>query len=284
MRKLLIALVVPFAVVVTVGAAGAATAADDVPVTGSWTQLRVATPLGDSPDLQSQDGPALPVENGPAGVIAFSAVRWTKQADLTLARVDTAAAASAPTIWACPATAWPAGDRQPWSERPAVDCARHVEGRVSADRIAWRTSDLGGPVNVVLVPAPGDTSSFSVSFGAPTVDSFTVPRAPSPAAAPVLSPPVTAPEPEAPAGLPAVVRAVRQDLARPVPAVRPLLEPAPAPAPVPGPVLVAADRDDHAAWPGQLLLVLLSLLVIAKAAFPVRPADPPVSLVAAPRS
>jgi hypothetical protein len=251
--------------------------ADAVPVTGSWTQLRLTTPFGDSPDLQSQDGPALPVENGPTGVIAFAAVRWDRPADLTLARVDAAAAASAPTVWACPATTWPSGDRQPWSERPTVDCTRHVVGTAVGDRMTWRTSTFGSAVDVVLVPAPADSTVFVVSFGAPTVDSFAV----TPSATP--SPP--APEPVEPA--PPVTALPPADprvgvVARP-PAPQPAVTVPPPPV-VPAPVaqprhLAATATTGPEAWPGRLLLAFLSLLLIARAAFPSRPLAPPSSLV-----
>ena len=268
MRALLVA-------VLLVAAGPAAPAvATDAPVTGSWTRLRVTTPLGVSPDLQAQDGPALPVENGPAGVIAFAAVRWVQSADLTLARVDTTAAASAPEVWACPATRWPTGDRQPWSYHPTVDCTRHVVGTVTADRMTWRTSAFGTAVDVVLVPAPSDTSAFAIAFGAPTVDSFAAPRtAPAP-------PVVASPVPAVP-----VVEAPRVEMVAVPPPLQESRPAAPAPT-VPEQVaasepaaLAGSGSDGPAAWPGRLLLAFLSLLLVARAAFPSRPHVPPTSLV-----
>jgi hypothetical protein len=261
-----------------VAAPVAAASASDVPATGSWTQLRVATPFGDSPDLQAQDGPALPVENGPAGVIAFSAVRWTQPADLTLARVDTTAAASAPEVWACPATAWPTGDRQPWARHPAVDCTRHVVGTASVDRMTWRTSAFGTAVDVVLVPAPSDRSAFAVSFGAPTVDSFAGP--PTSPVPPVAEPP---PAPARPAVAAPVVPHVSLLADRPAPQQAPAAAPVPAVPPrsveARPAELAGSGSDGPAAWPGRLLLAFLSLLLVARAAFPSRSPRPPSSLV-----
>ncbi|MCU1603446.1 MAG: hypothetical protein JWO22_4155, partial [Frankiales bacterium] len=228
--------------------------ADDVPATGSWTQLRLSAGL---PDLQSQDGPALPVENGPTGAIAFSAVRWSRVADLSLARVDATGPVSTPAVWACSATTWTAGDRQPWSDRPTVDCTRHVLGVARGDRMTWRTSLLGSPVDVLLVPAPTDTSGFAISFGAPTVDSFSVasPTVQQPAPAPVEEPsaaPVVQPQIAAPVGVAVVPPPIA------VPATVAVLASVPVPpsAPVvPGdrPTALAATTRQHSAWPGQLL-------------------------------
>ena len=271
MRALLVA------VVLLAGPVGPAWA-DDVPVTGSWTQLRVATALGDSPDLQAQDGPALPVENGPLGVIAFAAVRWTRSADLTLARVDSGSTTITPTVWACPAAGWPAGDRQPWSRRPAVDCTRHVVGTTTGDRMSWRTSAFGTAVDVVLVPAPSDGSVFAISFGAPTVDSFRTLPPPADGVAPPPQPSETPPPstvaPVAPslAGIAAPDLPARSETAAPSPAAQ-VAPPARA-------NLAATGSDGPPpAWPGRLLLAFLSLLLVARAAFPSRLEAVPSSLV-----
>ncbi len=255
--------------------------ADEVPVTGSWTQLR---PVAVLPDLQSSDGPALPVENGPTGAVAFSAVRWSRVADLTLARVDASGPVSTPEVWACAATTWTTGDRQPWSARPPVDCTRHVVGKATGDRMTWPTSRLGSPVDVLLVPAPTDTSGFAISFGAPTVDSFSVAAGPEPTVLPEPTDGVpSAPQvPTAVALPPAVPVAQLPPVAAPsTVAVAPVV-PALTPAPVlPGdrPTALAATTSQRSAWPGQLLLAFLSLLLVGRAVFPSRPLVPPRSLI-----
>ena len=274
MRTLLLA------VMLLAGPAGPVTAsAADVPVTGSWTQLRVSTPVGDSPDLQAQDGPALPVENGPTGIIAFSAVRWTRAADLTLARVDSSATVATPTVWACPATSWPAGDRQPWSDRPAIDCTRHVVGTATGDRMTWRTSALGTAVDVVLVPASSDTSVFAISFGAPTVDSFSSPPEPARTTAPTPQPTETAPT-VAPIAPPVALVDIVAAPGLPARSAAAMPPPATDVAPPARADLSARGSSRPApAWPGRLLLALLSLLLVARVAFPSRLAAAPTSLV-----
>ena len=266
-----------------VGPAGAVRAEEPAPPeAGSWTQLRADTPLGVTPDLQSQDGPALPVENGPLGTVAYSAVRFGFPADLTLARVDATATASSPEVWACPTGVWHVGDRQPWADRPAFDCTRHVVGVMHGDQVTWKLAAWGVPVDVVLVPAPGESSSYAVSFGAPTVDAFSGVVAPSPTPEPTAA----SPQPTATAARPAAsppqvvvppVLPVTATAPSPAPSPAPVVEVAPGPAapPVRAAVVKAADHAGR----GQLLLAFLTLLLVVRAVWPSRPGRAPVSLL-----
>jgi hypothetical protein len=281
----------------TAFAGAPALAADAVPVAASWTQLRLGTPAGPLPDLQSADGEALPVQNGALGAISISAVRISATAtSVSLARTDAAASASAvatPAIWACAArSAWTAGNRQPWADRPTYDCAVHAVGKDRDGIVRWDLTALStfGQVDVVLVPDPADTSAYAVTFGVPVASSFSTAAEPSS----VTSAPVTTQAPAVPdsgappidssgtPGLPGLVAGV------PTPALTEALAPQTLATSPPSQVvppqalgagdLVAATRAAHQ-WMGPALLAFLALLLMIRTALPSASTVPPSSLL-----
>jgi len=178
-------------------------ASADAPVaTAWWHVLRQQTPVGAIPAAPVPDDGSLPVQNGPAGVLAFSAVRYDvgTAASATLTLTLTEPAPTAPTVELCPTGAtWTDGPDQEWELRPSYNCAVHAAGTVSGSTVKWQLTPgllRDGELNAVLVPDPADPTPYSVSFARPTAASMTV-AAPEPGLAPL--PPV-APDPSAPAG------------------------------------------------------------------------------------
>ena len=244
------------------------------PTTGSWTQLRPALPAAGAPDLQSGD--SLPVENAPAGVVAFSAVRHEGDGallQLSLELVESGTSAT-PVVWACPVTTtWTAGARQTWAARPSYDCSRHAIGVVHSDVVSWDVGALGN--DVALVPPPADTSVSTVSFAPPDSGALAV-AVPSPTPSPHGDSQVVV---AAPSSAPAELVAdppTREPSTAQVPGPR--LAPAASP---PARVVLAgapADKPDWE-WAGRALLALLALLVMVRAASPSPALATPVSLL-----
>lgn len=155
-------------------------AAADAPIASAWWQvLRQTTPVGALPAAPVPDDGSLPVQNGPAGVLAFSALRYdvgdATSATLTLP-FATPAPAVAPSIDLCVATThWTEGADQEWGRRPAYSCAQHVLGTVANGAVTWHVDAgfiSGGEFDAVIVPDPADPTPYAVSFAKPSASSL----------------------------------------------------------------------------------------------------------------
>ncbi|MCA1711553.1 MAG: hypothetical protein LC789_07930 [Actinobacteria bacterium] len=270
--------------------------AEDAPPAASWSQLRRTTPLGDTPDV---DG-GLAVQNGPAGVAAYTAVRtavFAKEAVLTLTLAD-GGSTQTPVVWACPATAaWQPGAGQAWEARPAYDCTQHAVGTVVGTSVSWELTPevtaATGRLDVVLVPDPAATEPFAVSFVPPTAAAFSrYVEEPVPAAvAPQEQEQDRQPPPEAEA--PAIVAVAGQPLSAAAPAPAAALPATVAGAPGQNPVVaqdsqpvataLAATRapGSHRSV-GAGLIALLALLLMVRTALPSKPLAAPTSLLRRP--
>lgn len=156
-------------------------AAAQAPVAaGSWHVVRQQTPVGAIPSTPVTDDGSLPVQNGPAGVLAFSALRYevagATGGTLTLSYSGPAPAAP-PTIDVCRVTSgWQTGADQSWDSRPAYDCTHHGVGSPGAGRMTWQLDPSlfdAGALDVALVPDPADPTPFVVAFAAPGPSSLT---------------------------------------------------------------------------------------------------------------
>ncbi|MCA1719639.1 MAG: hypothetical protein LC779_00500 [Actinobacteria bacterium] len=131
--------------------------AEDAPPAASWSQLRRTTPLGDTPDV---DG-GLAVQNGPAGVAAYTAVRtavFAKEAVLTLTLAD-GGSTQTPVVWACPATAaWQPGA----APAPAAALPATVAGAPGQNPVVAQDSQ---PVATALAATRAPGSHRSVGAG-----------------------------------------------------------------------------------------------------------------------
>ena len=236
-------------------------AADPPQATGSWRIPRQSTPVGEIPSTPLTDDGTLPVQNGPAGVLAFSALRYSMGGatggTLTLSFAGQAPAV-VPSVLACRVTGqWSPGADQTWDKAPAYDCAQHAASTGDSASLSW---DLGPGVaagdllDIALVPDPADPTPFAVSFELPTPGSF----APSGEAASVPAP-VTG---DSGAGAPA---------AAPPPAAMPVVPSAPvggsaaAPAPVVAGPASATGQPPYAAAPAAAVTVPRSRAVGAGA-------------------
>lgn len=182
---------------------GAASASAPVAV-GGWRFERQATPAGAVPTSPLTDDGTLAVRNGPAGVLAFAAVRYQGTGGTLLLSLVGQPPPTIPAIDACPVTgSWTAGADQTWDHRPTYDCAHHVVATVSGSQLSWQVDSgftHGGSLDVALVPDPADTTPYAVSFALPTAASFQ----PSDEAATFVPPPPPAAPPSSSAGMPAV--------------------------------------------------------------------------------
>jgi hypothetical protein len=160
----------------------------------SWRIARQSTPVGEIPSSPVTADGTLPVQNGPVGALAFSALRYALDTaaggTLTLAFAGQAPTV-VPSILACRVTGqWSAGGDQTWDKRPAYDCAQHAVSTGDSSHLSW---DLGPAVvtgdtlDIALVPDPADPTPFVVAFAPPTAGAF----APTGAAAPAANVPVT---------------------------------------------------------------------------------------------
>ncbi len=166
---------------------------------------------------QTGVGPALPapkfvpsgglwVARDPAGDQAVSALRFRLAAGdraetLTLDLGDTV---GAPDVVACPAAGtgvWAKAEAGGWDGRPRGDCqAGSVAPTVAAGGRRWTFSitafQRDGIIDVVLLPRPGSSGSFSVTFPPPTAASLAL--AAPPGAAPAETAPTDPVPPPAP--------------------------------------------------------------------------------------
>jgi hypothetical protein len=171
----------------------------DAPVASAWWQvLRQTTPVGALPAAPVPDDGSLPVQNGPAGVVAFSAVRYDvgDAASATLTLTFARPVAIAPSIDLCVATThWTDGADQEWDLRPTYSCTQHVLGTVANGAVTWHAGAAfirDGELDAVIVPDPADPTPYAVSFAKPSGSSLAAsPGAtslPEPAAPPASGP------------------------------------------------------------------------------------------------
>jgi hypothetical protein len=175
------------AVVIAIGVAVADTAllwppaavADAPTGTGSWQVLRQSTPLGALPPTSTTADHDLPVQNSPAGVLAFSALRYSAGGAvggvLTLS-ISGQQPTDPPAIDLCPITSsWKVGSDQVWSARPSYDCAHAVVGAGNPSQMTWEIGPellASGRLDVALTPDPTDRTPYAVTFSAPDDASF----------------------------------------------------------------------------------------------------------------
>jgi hypothetical protein len=212
---------------------------------GGWRIERQTTPAGAVPTSPLTDDGTLAVRNGPAGVLAFAAVRYEGGGGTLLLNLAGQPPPTAPAIDACRVTStWTTGADQVWDSRPTYDCAHHLAATVSGSQLSWQLDSgfvNGGALDVALVPDPADTTPYAVSFALPTAASFQpnddattfAPPPPPPAAAPPAStggpgisgggpvaPALDAPAASAPLVAPASPSAAPQIAAAPTAATR----------------------------------------------------------------
>jgi len=166
-----------------------------LPVQGDPTGLGVVTvPTVPAPPTVPEDG--LYVANDSSGPSAIAAVRYRLESQaagsLTITLADGSALTGTEELVGCPALGGfePAQNGR-WDAAPAYDPEACVVVPVASedgsalkfDIPATFTSALGD-VSLVLAPAPGSVTPFSLAFDAPTDDSFTVTSTPPPSSSP----------------------------------------------------------------------------------------------------
>ena len=143
---------------------------------GGWRIERQATPAGAVPSNPLTDDGSLAVRNGPAGVLAFAAVRFEGSGGLLSLTLSSDPPPTMPAVEACRVTSsWSAGADQSWDSRPTYDCAHHASATVSGSQLSWQLDSAfsdGGVLDVALVPDPADTTPFAVSLALPNAASF----------------------------------------------------------------------------------------------------------------
>jgi hypothetical protein len=166
---------------------------------GGWRIERQTTPAGAVPTSPLTDDGTLTVRNGPAGVLAFSALRYDGTSGLLRLELNGQPPAVVPAIDACRVTStWVDGVDQTWDSRPTYDCSHHVAAIVSGTQLAWDLDaafQSGGGLDVALVPDPADQTPYAVSFVLPTAASFQ----PNDTNDTLAPPPLTADAPGGPA-------------------------------------------------------------------------------------
>ena len=232
---------------------------------GGWRIERQATPAGAVPSNPLTDDGSLAVRNGPAGVLAFAAVRFEGSGGLLSLTLSSDPPPTMPAVEACRVTSsWSAGADQSWDSRPTYDCAHHASATVSGSQLSWQLDSAfsdGGVLDVALVPDPADTTPFAVSLALPNAASFqpdddrSMTALPPPAADP---PQASGGEGPPPVGVPAAPGVDPRSVAAPVVApsatsVAPQIAAAPA----------AATREpgSRAAGAGALAAFAFILLV-----------------------
>lgn len=170
----LLPLVASAAVVLAPSAAQAASGA--AVQSGWWNEAAVGSVAAPSPGSSSQ----LQVSNGFSGPLAFAAVRislppGTDPATMVTLRlaVPSGSSVGTPAVSACPTTtSWKPGPDQPASAAPGYSCrsGRQADGRVTTGAETWvfpASWGSGATVSVALVPTPGTTTPFSISYTPP---------------------------------------------------------------------------------------------------------------------
>jgi len=175
---------------------------------GGWRIERQGTPAGAVPTSPLTDDGTLAVRNGPAGVLAFAAVRYDATGGTLVLELAGQPPPTVPALDACRVTSsWTTGADQSWDTKPTYDCSHHVAATVSGTQLSWEIDagfQSGGALDIALVPDPADPTPYAVSFALPTSVSFQPsddagfgslpppPPADAPAAAPAAAVPAAA--------------------------------------------------------------------------------------------
>jgi hypothetical protein len=153
--------------------------------------------------LQTGSGPTLPppaiVPSGglwaaqdASGQQAVSAVRYRAPSGVQIRRLTLAvwqSSGSGAVLLACPAsTTWSPAEAGAWASRPGTSCdVAFVKGVASSDGSSWSFDVRGlarsGTLNVVIMPPPDLSATFSISFqppGSSSVETERLPGSPSP--------------------------------------------------------------------------------------------------------
>src|SRR4051812_32974624 len=102
---------------------------------GGWRIERQSTPAGEVPTSPLTDDGTLAVRNGPAGVLAFAAVRLDGGGGLLSLALSGEPPPTIPALEACRVTSsWSAGADQSWDSRPTYDCGHHSTATVSGSQ------------------------------------------------------------------------------------------------------------------------------------------------------
>jgi hypothetical protein len=203
-------LLVPLATVVALAAsAGDATASSGPTVeSGWWNEAAVGTVQAPSTTPANQlqvsygGGSSSSLPSTFKGTLAFSAVRITLPAgtstsDVVSLKLTIPSRSSVGTaaVSACPTTSsWKPGANQQPKAAPGYSCkGRQADGKATAADETWNIPASwasGADLSVALIPTPGTTEPFSVSYNQPTSASVTVvaPAAPG-SVTPVIEPP-----------------------------------------------------------------------------------------------
>jgi hypothetical protein len=189
-------------------AAQPAMAAGGPTVESGWWNEASAGPVAAPSTTQSNQ---VQVSNGLSGPLAFAAVRvgiptatpagWS----LTLRLAPTSSTVGTPAVSACPTTSnWKPGPDQDASTAPGYSCTsgHQIDAKASGSDATWTIPvswASRGTLSVALVPTPGTSSPFSVSYPAPTPESVTL-APPPPANPPAPSPVASGPPPAGSSG------------------------------------------------------------------------------------
>lgn len=198
--------------VLAVAAPASASAATAVE-SGWWNEASVGPVNAPSATPSDQ----LQVSNGFSGPLAFAAVRislpaGTPPSDVVTLRlvVPSGSSVGTPAVSACPtAGAWKPGADQKASAAPGYSCrsGRQADGHPGAGTESWAIPfswAQSGTLSVALVPTPGTTTPFSVTYDAPSASSISVARsATAVSPAPAASQPAPGPSASQPASGPA---------------------------------------------------------------------------------
>lgn len=211
-------LLVPLATVVVLAASAGSAAADPTVQSGWWNEAAVGPvqPPATTPANQLQvsyggsSGSSL--SGGFKGTLAFSAVRitlppGTPASDVVSLKLTIPSSSSVGTVAvsACPTTSsWKPGANQPAKSAPGYSCKGHqADGKATAADETWSIPASwasGGALSVALIPTPGTTAPFSVSYNQPTAASVTFVAPASPGSVMPVSEP-GAPFSPAPSGI-----------------------------------------------------------------------------------
>jgi hypothetical protein len=152
----------------------------------------------------------LQVSDDSRGPLSFAAVRVAVPAGtpgtdiLRMTLPIPSGAVGTPAVSACPTTSsWHSGADQPSGAAPGYSCAgRQANGSASATNETWSIPvswAAHAGVAVALVPTPGSTLPFSVTYTAPGATSFVLVSAPRPAPSSTPGPGPAGPAPASPA-------------------------------------------------------------------------------------
>jgi hypothetical protein len=178
------ALVVPLALALGAGACPAQ-AEEGGPVTGWWSRARIGAPSPVEAPLPFVPEGGTYVAGGSGGELAKAALRLELPDDerAVSLSLEVADSRGTPQVEVCPAAArWGPAQGGRYEDAPPADCSVSALGEVVEGRLVVPVEALtaGGPLDVVLRPAPG--SAFSLSLRPATSESVTVVRSGGPGA------------------------------------------------------------------------------------------------------